>query len=100
MPKVTLSVKKTTEVNVLTHYVNRITGTKLKDLCMAYKGRTVTWDCGAALAPVKLAVTTMLGYVTSNTLAVVCGVFRGGSLFLPATHIIQGEKKWPASNAL
>ena len=54
----------------------------------------------AALAPVELAVTALLGYVTANALAVVCGVFRGGSLFLPATHIIQGEKKWPASNAL
>jgi len=54
----------------------------------------------AALAPMELAVTAMLGYVTANALAVVRGVVRGGSLFLPATHIIQGEKKWSASNAL
>ena len=46
----------------------------------------------AALAPMELAVTALLGYVTANALAVVCGVFRGGSLFLPDTHIIQGEK--------
>merc|ERR1712100_602504 len=44
VPKVTLQVKKTAEVNALTHYVSRITCARLSDLCIAYKGRTVQWD--------------------------------------------------------
>ena len=48
----------------------------------------------------ELAVIPVLRNVATCAVAVLALLLRGCCLFLPGTHIIQGEKKWPASNAL